>query len=125
MVASACSSVGSTPGYRISDTIQSYDDESLVVTNLVNQTLSVPSTKTTSLPIQVLIKQPVVTMPVPPVQENIMSQILPDNTKSASSLDQPAESAAPVVSIVDRQFRSDFSGIHQEIEKNSRAIIED
>ena len=120
MVASACSSVWSTPGYRISDPIQSYDDESLV-----NQTLSVPSTKTTSLPIQVLIKQPVVTMLVPPVQENIMSPLLPDNTNSASSLDQPAESAATVAATVDRQFKNDISGIRQEIQKNSRAIIED
>ena len=101
------------------------DDESPVVTNLVNQTLSVPSTKTTSLPIQVLTKQTVVTTPVHHVQENIMSQLLPDNTNSASSLDQPAESAAQVASIVDRQFRSDFSGIRQEIEKNSRAINEE
>ena len=64
--------------YRISDTINSYADESLVLNHSENHTSTVPSI--TSLPIQINATQPIVTASQPPITENIMSQLLPDQT---------------------------------------------
>ena len=106
--------------YRISDTINSYADESPVVNNPVNHTSTVPSI--TSLPIKINATQPIVTASKPPITENIMSKLLPDQTESAISTEQIVESPAPVNSTGDNKPSSDNSGMSQEIEKNTRAL---
>ena len=101
--------------YRISDTINSYADESPAVNNPVNHTSTMPSI--TSLPIQINATQPIVTASKPPITENIMSQLLPDQTESLYGTEQIVELPAPVNSTGDNKPSSDNSGMRQKLRR--------